>query len=87
MALDALDEMGGSDPMNEPPDEFESFAVKAWPDMAGDPERIMAAKEAIKVCLESDEAGEYGESEPPPKKKGGIDLALVFPGGPKKKGG
>ncbi len=81
--------MGGDDEdeSSEPLDEFERMASKAWPDMAGDTERLMAAKEAIKICLESDQAGEYEDSESAPKpKKGGIDLAVVFPG-PKKKAG
>ncbi len=67
---------------SEPTDEFETFAIKAWPDMAGDSERIMAAKEAIKICLEQDQAGEYGPEKPAPK-KGGSGLALIF-GAPKK---
>jgi hypothetical protein len=75
------DDMGGE---SEPLDEFETFASKAWPDMAGDSERIMAAKEAIKICLEADQAGDYGDKPPP--KKGGSGLALIFEG-PKKKGG
>ena len=82
---DEEEDIGLSAP--EPVDEFERFAAKAWPDMAGDSERMMAAKEAIKICLESDQAGDYGGSEGAPKpKKGGIDLAVVFPG-PKKKAG
>ena len=45
----------------------------------------MALKEAIKLCVEADQAGEYSDS-PAPKKKGPVDLAIVF-GGPKKKAG
>lgn len=70
----------------EPVDEFERFASKAWPDMAGDSERLMAAKEAIRICVEDDLSGEYDEEPAPKPKKGGIDLAVVFPG-PKKKAG
>ncbi len=73
MPMDDMDE-------SEPTDEFETFAVKAWPDMAGDSERIMAAKEAIKICLEQDQAGDYDSPKP---KKGGSGLALIF-GAPKK---
>ncbi len=75
-----MPDLGDSD-MDEPADDFETFAAKAWPDLAGDPERLMAAKEAIKICLEADSKGEYDEGPPP--KKGGSGLALIF-GAPKK---
>ena len=78
--------MGDDEESSEPVDEFERFAAKAWPDMAGDPERMMAAKEAIKICLESDLEGEYDDEPAPKPKKGGTDLAVIFTG-PKKKAG
>ena len=85
---DMMGMMGDDEESSEPVDEFERFAAKAWPDMAGDSERMMAAKEAIKICLEADQEGEYegGGEAPKPKKKGAIDMAFIFPG-PKKKAG
>lgn len=78
-----LGELEDAEP-KEPLDEFGTEVSSAFPAEDWTPERLMALKEAIKLCLESDKAGEYG---PEPKKKGPIDLALVFPGGPKKKAG
>jgi hypothetical protein len=66
-----------------PVDEFETEIRSAFPDEAWTPERVMAFKEAIKLCVEADEAGEY-EDGPPPK-KGPSGLALIL-GAPKKKG-
>ena len=78
------EDMGlGDEEASEPLDEFERFAAKAWPDMAGDPERLMAAKEAIRVCVERDLEGGYDEPPPPKGKPDGIALIL---GAPKKKG-
>ena len=62
----------------EPTDDFAAAASEAFPDLAGDPARIEALKTAIKLCLETDLAGEY--DEPKPK----ADLLLAF-GEPKKK--
>ena len=42
-------------------DDFESAAVDAFPELEGKPERIAALKQAIKACVEADEAGEYEE--------------------------
>lgn len=69
-----------------PMDEFETEIRAAFPDNDWTPERVMAMKEAIRLCLEKDEAGEYGGGGPPPKKGAGPDLAIVFGGPPKKKG-
>ena len=41
--------------------DFESAAVDAFPELEGKPERIAALKQAIKACVEADEAGEYEE--------------------------
>ena len=67
-----------------PMDEFETEARAAFPDEQWTPERVMAFKEAIRLCLEKDEAGGYDEK--PPAKGSGEGLALIF-GGPKKKAG
>lgn len=75
--------MGADDePSSEPVDEFETEVRSAFPKEDWTPERVMAFKEAIKLCLESDQAGDYGDRPPP--KKGGSGLALIFEG-PKKK--
>jgi hypothetical protein len=80
------DMMGeGEDSGAEPLDEFETEIRAAFPAEDWTPERVMALKEAIKICVAADQADEYGEDKPPPK-KGGEALALIF-GGPKKKGG
>ena len=77
------EDMGlGGEEADEPVDEFERFASKAWPDMAGDTERLMAAKEAIRVCVERDLEGGYDEPAPKGKPDG---IALIL-GAPKKKG-
>ena len=79
---------GGSEPEpDEPVDEFETEIRAAFPAESWTPERLMAMKEAIKICVAADQAGEYGGDAPkPPPKKGGVDLALIF-GEPKKKKG
>lgn len=88
MALDALAEEPGAglgvsdEPESSGPlDEFETEIRAAFPDNDWTPERVMAMKEAIKICVEKDEEGGYGDK---PKKDPA--LALIF-GGPKKKGG
>ncbi len=83
MALDALDEGLGEDTAEPagPLDEFETEIRSAFPNEDWTPERVMAMKEAIKLCVAADEAGEYGEKSPP--KKGDAGLALIF-GAPKK---
>lgn len=64
-------------------DAFASALADAFPMEEWTPERTAALKEAIRLCVQKDTAG-----EPPagPPKKGGIDLALIL-GGPKKKAG
>lgn len=92
MALDLAEEdapLGESPPMglgeeSGPLDEFETEIRAAFPDNDWTPERVMAMKEAIRLCLEEDQAGGY--DKPPPKKGDGADLAIVFGGPPKKKG-
>lgn len=77
--------MGSDSEMDSGPmDEFETEIRSAFPDNDWTPERVMAMKEAIRLCMEKDEAGGYDEEKPPPK-KGGSGLALIFEG-PKKKG-
>jgi hypothetical protein len=68
----------------EPLDEFGTEVSSAFPAEEWTPSRLMALKEAIKLCVESDKAGEYDDG--PPKKGGDTGLALIF-GGPKKKAG
>lgn len=66
-----------------PLDAFETEARAAFPEKEWTPEQVMAFKEAIKICLEQDQAGEYEKPPAGPPKKG-PDLAIVF-GGPEKK--
>ena len=80
MPMMGYDEEDGAEPL----DEFETELRAALPNEDWTPERVMAMKEAIKICVAQDREGEYGEDKP--KKKGGEALALIF-GGPKKKGG
>ncbi|HEX6275787.1 MAG TPA: hypothetical protein VFZ53_22250 [Polyangiaceae bacterium] len=91
MALDdmaASDDMGlGGEEPTEPMDEFETEIRAAFPDNDWSPDRVMAMKEAIRLCLEEDKSGGYDDEKPAgPPAKGGSGLALIF-GGPKKKGG
>ena len=96
MALDAMGEepgmgmmdMGGDEPPESGPmDDFETEIRSAFPDNDWTPDRVMAMKEAIRLCLEEDQAGGYEDEKPSgPPKKGGAGLALIFEG-PKKKGG
>lgn len=73
------DEMGSApDAAAEPMDDFTSAITEAFPDLAGDPARVEAMRTAIKLCLEKDEAGKYGDDEP------AADMIAVF-GEPKKK--
>jgi hypothetical protein len=84
--------MYGSDPLSPPdgggmgedaPAELDDFGMaiqEAFPDNDWTPARLGAMKEAIRLCLDKDEAGEYGDEEP----KSGKGLALIF-GGPEKK--
>jgi len=92
MALDSMSEdmgmdmdMGGEEsPESGPVDEFTTEIRSAFPAEDWTPDRVLAMKEAIKLCLEQDKAGGY--DSPPPPKKGGSGLALIFEGS-KKKGG
>jgi hypothetical protein len=63
-------------------DDFTAAAEEAFPDMAGQPARVSALKDLVRICLEEDQAGGYGD-EKKEKPKGG--LALIF-GSPKGKG-
>ena len=62
-------------------DDFGMAITEAFPDNDWTPERLGAMKEAIRLCLEKDEAGEYDKGGGG-KDKGG--LALIF-GAPEKK--
>lgn len=66
----------------EPKDEFEREAKDFLDDTKPMGERLLALKEAIKICSEEDYAAESADG---PEKKSGSGLALVF-GAPKKKG-
>jgi hypothetical protein len=83
MAEPIGDEPAGSDPMASaaPVDDFTAAIQEAFPDNDWTPERSAAMKEAIRLCVEKDEAGGYG---PPPGGGKGDSLALIF-GEPKKK--
>lgn len=76
------DEMGGPPDADAdeftPKDDFEREAVDFLDDSKPMGDRVLALKEAIRICAEKD----YGESD---EKKPAGGLALVF-GGPKKKG-
>lgn len=90
MALDdmpASDDMGlGGEEPSEPMDEFETEIRSAFPDNDWTPDRVMAMKEAIRLCLKEGEAGGYDKPAGPPKKDG-LDMALIFPKANSKKGG
>ena len=60
---------------------FADMATAAFPEKEWDEEQLAALKEAIRICVEKDKAGAYGA---PPKKGGGVDLAILM--GPGKKG-
>jgi hypothetical protein len=68
-----------------PKDDFEREAADFLDDSKPMGERVMALREAIKLCGESDYGSEPGSSGGE-KKKGGVDLLLAF-GGPKKSKG
>ncbi len=75
------DETGGAPDADL--DDFGHAISEAFPDNDWTPEKLDAMKEAIRICLEKDEAGGYkGGSDM--EKPGG--LALVFGGEGKKKG-
>jgi len=64
-----------------PKDDFEREAVNFLDDSKPMGERVLALKEAIKICAEKDYGGDEGSGG---EKKPGGGLALIF--GPKKKG-
>jgi hypothetical protein len=77
-----MSDMDADDPGDyEPKDEFEREAMSAFDDSLPMADRMIALREAIKLCGEED----YGSSEKPAGKKPGVDVLLAF-GGPKKKG-
>lgn len=79
------DESGGMSDSDaddfSPKDDFEREAVDFLDDSKPMGERVMALREAIRLCSEKD----YGSSSSAPGKKPALDIAMVF-GGPKKKG-
>lgn len=85
MAMEDMAGMMGSDPEASPGalDDFAAAVQDAFPDETWTPERTEALKTAIKICVEDDQAGEY--DEPAPKDKGGLDIAMILGGPPKKK--
>lgn len=73
-------EMGGADEPFEPKDEFEREAMDFMDEEMPMASRMMALREAIKLCTASDYGAKPGGAEKPP-----AGLALVF-GGKEKKG-
>lgn len=45
----------------EIPEDFEAYAIEAFPDLEGDPVRLKALKDAIHACMRAKSAGEYEE--------------------------
>lgn len=76
------EESGESPVPSLPSDPFELEATTFLDDALPMPERITALKEAIRLCLEEDQAGGYDSDKP---KGGDAGLALIFEGGGKKK--
>ena len=68
-------EMGGAEEPFEPADEFEREAVDAFDDSLPMASRMLALKEAIRLCVEQDKAGGYKAPGGAGPKTG---LALVF---------
>lgn len=83
-AKDSMGMMGDGPMMGGMRDDFTAAAEEAFPDIAGDPARIEALKSAIRICLEEDEAGGYGDEEKKEKPKGGLALIFGSPKGSKK---
>lgn len=60
---------GGSAPpepgTDEPeiPEDFEAYAVEAFPELEGDSVRLAALKNAIRACVGASKAGSYDEDE------------------------
>jgi hypothetical protein len=59
----------------EPLDEFGSAIREAFPDNDWTPDRVAAMKEAIKLCVATDEAGGYEGGE-----TGGDEFSAIFGG-------
>jgi len=66
-----------------PMDDFGMAISEAFPDNSWTPEKLDAMKEAIRLCLDEDQAGGYDDA--PAKPKGDDALALIFEGPPAKK--
>lgn len=75
-------------------EEEDAFLETALDESAPVEERKMALKEAIRICVQRDLAGEYGDEKPEMgmgkgdmggMSKGKPDLMMVFGGAPKKK--
>lgn len=70
---------GGPGEESGPPlDEFEMAITEAFPDNDWTPDRLLAMKEAIRICAETD----YAEKSKPPGREG---LALILEAAPKGK--
>lgn len=57
---------GGSEPPepeSEVPEDFEAFAVEAFPDLEGDMVRLRALKDAINACMRAKNASAYEDEE------------------------
>jgi hypothetical protein len=65
-------------------DDFTAAAEEAFPEIAGDPARISALKDAIRICLEEDREGGYGDEKTKEKPKGGLFAIFGSPKGAKK---
>lgn len=76
---------GESESAYEPADDAEREAMTAFDDTLPMAERMLAFKEAVRLCVEKDEAGGYGGGDKAAKPKGDSGLALIFGGAPKKK--
>ena len=83
--MDDMD-MGSESEAFEPKDDEERAYVDAFPEKTFTEDTMAALKEAVRLCVEKNMAGEYdsGPSEEKPSGKGGGGLALIF-GEPKKK--
>jgi len=56
-------------------DAFETEVRAAFPDMEWDPDRLMALKEAIKICVDTDYGDEEAAEDEGDSEEG---LAMVF---------
>jgi hypothetical protein len=58
--------LGGAEPPEseaetDVPEDFEAYAIEAFPDLESDPARIAALKHAIEACVRAKNAGKYSE--------------------------